>query len=140
MYGLFLWVIAAAYLQRAARVRLKYLAWGSVATIFVLVLLAPRHYAGMTLLLALAAFAAYVAFDPVRSQPYRFVWLLVTAGLGAIAVGEVVYLRDFFDGVLLPLQHGVQVRLPRVVPPRPRRNLHRLLEPGMDGAADPRPL
>ena len=98
VYGLFVWVIAAAYLHRAARVRLKYLAWGSVAAIFVLVLLAPRDYAGMTLLLALAAFAAYMAFDPGRSQPYRFVWLLVATGLGAIAIGEVVYLRDFFAG------------------------------------------
>jgi uncharacterized membrane protein len=98
VYGLFLWVIATAYLHRAARVRLKYLAWGLVAAIFILVLLAPRHYAGMTLLLALAAFAAYMAFDPARSQPYRFVWLLVAAGLGAIAIGEVVYLRDFFAG------------------------------------------
>jgi YYY domain-containing protein len=98
VYGLFLWVIAAAYLHRAARVRLKYLAWGVVAAVFVLVLLAPRHYAGMTLLLALAAFATYIAFDPSRSQPYRFVWLLVAAGLGAIAVGEVMYLRDFFAG------------------------------------------
>ena len=69
-----------------------------MAAIFVLVLLASRHYAGMTLLLALAAFAAYMAFDPGRSQPYRFVWLLVAAGLGAIAIGEVVYLRDFFAG------------------------------------------
>jgi uncharacterized membrane protein len=69
-----------------------------VAATFFLVLLAPRHYAGMTLLLALAACAAYMAFDPGRSQPYRFVWLLVAAGLGAIAVGEVVYLRDFFVG------------------------------------------
>jgi uncharacterized membrane protein len=98
VYGLFLWVIAAAYLHRAARVPLKYLAWGSVAAIFVLVLLAPGDYAGMALLLALAAVAAYLAFDPGRSQPYRFVWLLVAAGLGAIAIGEVVYLRDFFVG------------------------------------------
>lgn len=98
VYGLFLWVIAAAYLHRAARVPLKYLAWGSVAATFILVLLAPRHYAGLALLLALAAFAAYMAFDPGHSQPYRFVWLLVGAGLGAIAIGEVVFLRDFFVG------------------------------------------
>jgi YYY domain-containing protein len=98
VYGLFLWVIAAAYLHRAVRVSVKYLAWGSVAAIFVLVLLAPRNYAGLALLLALAAFAVYVAFDTGRSQPYRFVWLLVAAGLAAIAIGEVVYLRDFFVG------------------------------------------
>jgi uncharacterized membrane protein len=98
IYGLFLWIIAAAFFQRAARVPLKYLAWGLVVATFVLVLLAPRHYAGMTLLLGLGAFAVYTAFSPERSQPYRFVWLLIAAGLVAIGVGEVVYLRDFFAG------------------------------------------
>ena len=98
VYGLFLWVIAAAYLHRAARVRFKYLAWGRWPRSFSSSCLPRVTTPGMALLLALAAFAAYMAFDPGRSQPYRFVWLLVAAGLGAIAIGEVVYLRDFFAG------------------------------------------
>ena len=141
VYGLFLWVIAAAYLHRAARVPFKYLAWGSVAATVLLVLLASRHYAGLALLLALAAFAAYMAFDPGRSQPVPVRLAARGGGAGSDCDrrGRLPP-RLLRRHVLVPLQHRIQVRLRRLVPARPGRDLHRLLEPGLDGSANPVPL
>ena len=99
IYGLFLWVIAAAFLQRLTTLPRRYLAIGVVVLAAAVALLTPSHRGGLVLVLALVAFALYAAFDPRHPQPYRFVWLLVAAGLGAIAVGELVFLEDPLYGL-----------------------------------------
>lgn len=102
IYGLFLWVIAAAFVHRLAAVPRRYLAVGLAGLAAAVAGLAPSHRGGLALVLALLAFAVYTAFDPRHPQPYRFVWLLLAAGLGAIAVGELVFLEDPLYGVSSP--------------------------------------
>ena len=98
IYGVALWALAALFASRL-RVPARYLVWAASVLLFVLVLLAPRQLTGQAVALLLAAAAVYVALATGRlSQPYRVVWLLTAAALGLIASGEVVYLRDAFEG------------------------------------------
>jgi YYY domain-containing protein len=98
IYGLPLWVLIAVFAGRL-RVPARYLVWAGGLAMFVLVLLSPPRLAGLTLALAVAAFAVYVVFEsgPPRA-PYRFLWLLVAAALLLMGVGEFLYIRDAFDG------------------------------------------
>ena len=98
IYGLPLWFLLLLFVDRF-RVPLRYAFWGGSVVLFLLVLLAGEGLAGRAVALALAAVAAFAALSsrPV-SQPYRVVWLLVTVALVLLASGEVVYVRDVFDG------------------------------------------
>ena len=97
IYALPLWVIAAALAHRLA-MPLRYLVWSGVLLMVVLVLLAPDRLAGLVLLLVAAAVALHAALDRRLRQPERFFWLLATAGLALVAVGDFVYIRDAFEG------------------------------------------
>ena len=98
IYGLFAWIALAAF---AARLRMprRYLAWTGAATLFLLVLLSPPRLAGLVVALTMAAFAWFVAFaSGAVSVPYRFLWLLLAVALALLASGELVYVRDVFEG------------------------------------------
>jgi YYY domain-containing protein len=98
IYGVSLWVVLALFAGRF-QVPRKYLAWAGAAMLFVLVLLAPPRLAGVALALLIVALAAFVTLASGRiSQPYRMLWLLTAVALALVASGEVVYLRDAFDG------------------------------------------
>ena len=97
IYGLPLWVVLTLFASRL-RMPFRYFAWGTSAAVFVLTLLAAHRLAGLLLVLVLAAFALYTTLSARLAQAQRFLWLLVTAGIGLIAVGEFVYVRDVFEG------------------------------------------
>ena len=98
IYGLSLWVVLALFAGRM-RIPRRYLAWSGALLLFVLVLLAPSRLTGVTVALMLAGAAVYYTFATATpSQPARLVWLLTAVALGLVATGEVVYLRDAFDG------------------------------------------
>jgi uncharacterized membrane protein len=69
-----------------------------VGAVFVLTLLAPGNLAGLVLITSAAAIAFGATFDAELSVPERFFWLLVAVGVGLVALGEVVYIRDVFAG------------------------------------------
>jgi uncharacterized membrane protein len=98
IYGLPLWLLLLLFVDRF-RVALTYAFWGGSVALFLLVLLAGEGLAGRAVALALAAAAAFAALSsrPV-SQAYRVIWLLVTVALVLLASGEIVYVRDVFDG------------------------------------------
>ena len=98
LYGLPLWVLLALFVGRL-RMPWRYLAWSGALTLFALVLLSPPRLAGLAVALTAAALAAFVTFASGRlSQPYRMLWLLVSVALVLLASGELVYVRDAFDG------------------------------------------
>ncbi len=97
IYGLPLWVVLTLLMHRL-RMSFRYAAWATVGAAFVLTLLSPRHLAGVTLALVLAALALHTALSSRFPQPQRFLWLLTAAALGLIALGEYAYVRDSFDG------------------------------------------
>ncbi|MDQ3875330.1 MAG: DUF2298 domain-containing protein [Actinomycetota bacterium] len=97
LYALPLWVIAAAVAHRL-RMPLRYVVWGGVLLMVVLVLLAPDDLAGLVLVVTVAAVALHAALDRRLGQAERFFWLLVAGGLGLIGVADFVYIRDFFEG------------------------------------------
>lgn len=98
IYGVPLWILLLLFVGRF-RFRPRHAFWGFSLVLFVLVLLAGEGLAARTVVLALAATATYAALSsrPV-SQPYRVVWLLVAVALALLASGEVVYVRDVFEG------------------------------------------
>lgn len=100
IYGLFVWVIGAAFLRRWRGVGLagRYVAWAGIASVALLVLLAPPHLDWLALLLAACAFALWAAADDGLAQPARFWWLIVGVAIGLATVGELVYVRDAFAG------------------------------------------
>ena len=97
IYALPLWVLLAALAHRLA-MPWRWRIWIAVAATFLLVLLAPSRLAGLALLLTLAALALHAALDVRLDQPQRFFWLLLAVGVGLVAVGDFVYVRDAFDG------------------------------------------
>jgi YYY domain-containing protein len=98
IYGLPLWVVLAIFAGRFRGPR-RYFVWGGSAAVFVLVLLSPSKLAGPAVALFLAAAAVFAVFGSGRfSQTYRVYWLLVAVALGLLASGELVYLRDAFNG------------------------------------------
>ena len=100
IYGLFAWVLGAAFLQRWRGLGLagRYVVWAGVAALTLLALLAPAHLDGLTVLLAGCAFALWAAADDGLEQPARLWWLVVGVAIGLATVGELVYLRDAFAG------------------------------------------
>jgi YYY domain-containing protein len=98
IYGLSLWVVLALFAGRL-RVPFRYIAWGGSVLLFVLVLLEPSQLAGRLVVLLVAAAALYLALaSGAIGQAHRVLWLLTAAALGLVASGEIVYLRDAFDG------------------------------------------
>ena len=98
IYGLALWVVLALFASRF-RISRKHAAWAGSVLLFCLVLLAPSRLSGLTVALLVAAAAAFVTLATGRlTQPYRVLWLLTAVALALLASGEVVYLRDAFDG------------------------------------------
>jgi YYY domain-containing protein len=98
IYAVPLWVVLGIFATRY-RLPRKYLVWAGSVAFFLLVLLSPSRLAGPAFALFVAALAAYVTLATGKfSQPYRVLWLLVTVALALLASGEVVYLRDVFDG------------------------------------------
>ena len=98
IYGLPLWLLMTLFVDRF-RLSFRHAFWGGSAALFVLVLLAGEGLAGRAVALALAAAAVFAALSsrPV-SQPYRVAWLLVAVALVLLASGEIVYVRDVFEG------------------------------------------
>jgi YYY domain-containing protein len=97
IYGVLLWILATAFVPVFA-VPFRYLVWGGVGIGVALVLLSPSRLASVTLALSLAAFALYLSLAGERPQPVRLLWLLISAGLTLVGIGEFVYVRDAFDG------------------------------------------
>ena len=98
IYGIFLWIVLALYAGRF-RMPKRYVAWIGAAALFLLVLLAPDRLSGLTIALVLVALAVFATLASGGfSQPYRLLWLLAAVALGLVASGEVMYLRDAFDG------------------------------------------
>lgn len=98
IYGLSLWVLAALF---ASRIRLprRYLIWTGSVLLFVFVFLAPVGLTGLAIALLVAATAVFVALSSGRmTQPHRILWLIAAVALALVASGEVVYVRDAFDG------------------------------------------
>jgi YYY domain-containing protein len=95
IYGLPLWILAAALGHRLGA-PFKYVAWGGVALLVLLVVMAPERVAGLFLVGAVAAVALHAALDRRLIQPERFFWLLVALALSLVAVGEFAYIRDDF--------------------------------------------
>jgi len=100
LYGIFAWLLAAAFAARARAPRrpLRTLVWGAVAAIFAGSLLATADLAGAAAILVLVAVAAGAMVSRSLAAPERFLWLLVTGGLICVLVPELVYVRDAFDG------------------------------------------
>ncbi len=96
IYGLPLWILLAVAVTRLS-LPVRYVVWGGTVAVFVLVLLAPARLAGLLLLLVLVACSLFIALRSRSTAAERFFWLLVTVGLGLIAVGEIVYIEDVFQ-------------------------------------------
>jgi YYY domain-containing protein len=100
LYGTFAGPLAAAFAARvlASRRPLRTLAWGAIALVFVLSLLAPVDFAGVAALAAGLAVAAGAMVSRALPAPERFLWLLISGGLICLLLPELVYVRDAFDG------------------------------------------
>ena len=96
IYALPLWVLAAAFAGRL-RVPRRIAVWAAIAAVFVLTLLAPSGLAGLPLVLSVAAVSLWAALDRRRTQPARFFWSLAAVGVGLVATGEFIYIRDVFE-------------------------------------------
>jgi YYY domain-containing protein len=98
IYGVFLWIVLALFAARFALAR-RYLAWIGAAGLFFLVLLAPDRLSGVAIVLVVVALAVFATLaSGTFSLPYRLLWLLSAVAFGLVASGEVLYLRDAFDG------------------------------------------
>jgi YYY domain-containing protein len=98
IYGLPLWIVAVVFAERMA-LPFRYLAWAGVALMITLVLLSPPRLAGQALALGVAASALFFAFRSGPGGPaYRMLWVLIGVGVGLIGIGELLYIRDAFDG------------------------------------------
>ena len=98
IYGVALWVVLAMLVRRF-RMPWRFALWGGAGALFVLVLLAPPRVTGVAVALVLAAAAVFAAFSSGEAaSTTRVLWLLTAVALGLIAVGEVAYIRDAFDG------------------------------------------
>jgi YYY domain-containing protein len=97
IYALLLWVVLTAF-ARVLALPVRYLVWGAVGAMIGLVLLSPPRLASVVLVLSVSAFALYISLSGERPQAYRFLWLLIAAGIALLGIGEFVYVRDVFDG------------------------------------------
>jgi YYY domain-containing protein len=98
IFGIPLWSVPVVFAGRW-HPRFRHLVWGGSVALFVLVLLAPPRLAGLAAALTLAAAAAFATLGSGRiTPPQRFLWLLLATALGLVAIAELVYIRDAFDG------------------------------------------
>jgi YYY domain-containing protein len=98
LFGIPLWSVPIVFAGRW-KPPLRHLVWAGSVALFVLVLLAPPRLAGLAVALSLAAAAAFAVFSSGRiAPPQRFLWLLLATGLGLVALAELFYIRDVFDG------------------------------------------
>jgi YYY domain-containing protein len=97
IYGLSLWVVATLVVRRRGA-PFKYVVWGTIAVVVVLVLLSPRRLSNVVVVFALAAGTLFLALAGRRPQSERLVWLLLSAAFALAGVGEFAYVRDSFEG------------------------------------------
>jgi YYY domain-containing protein len=100
IYGILAWLLLAGFVARLLALRhpLRVAAWGAAAAALAGSLLATADLAGPAIVAALAAIALGAVFSLRIGAAERALWLLVAAGYACIAIPEVVYLRDAFDG------------------------------------------
>ena len=100
LYGLFAYLIATAYVIRLVRSNHPWrtAAWTVAAALFAGSLLAADNLTGVVALLALGVVAAHAAFVSRAPSIERFVWVLIGGGLLCLAIPELIYVRDSFDG------------------------------------------
>jgi YYY domain-containing protein len=100
IYGGLSWMLLAAFAGRllAARHRWRIVAWGAAAALFAGSLLALADLAGPAVIVALALIALGAVFSRRIGAAERMLWLLIAGGYACVAIPEVVYLRDSFDG------------------------------------------
>ncbi len=100
IYGLLAYLAATAYAVRIARSAHPWrnAAWIAVAAVFLGSLLAVSDLAGVAVLAALALVAAHAMVSRRLAAPERFAWLLIAGGMLCLLIGEVVYVRDSFEG------------------------------------------
>ena len=97
VHGVALWVLLAALVGRLA-LPVRRLVWFGVAFTAGVVLLAPTGFAGAFALLAAVAIAVVAALDVRLPAADRAFWLLTAGAFGLLALPELVYVRDAFDG------------------------------------------
>ncbi len=100
IYGLLAWMLVAAFAGRllATRHPWRIAGWGIAAALFAGSLLALADLAGPAVIVALALIALGAVFSRRIGPAERALWLLIAAGFACVAIPEVVYLRDSFDG------------------------------------------
>jgi YYY domain-containing protein len=100
IYGLLAWILLAAFVGRllAARHPWRIAGWGAAGALLAGTLLALADLAGPAVIAALAAIALGAVFSRRIGAPERMLWLLIAGGFACVAIPEVVYLRDSFDG------------------------------------------
>jgi len=100
IYGILGWLLLAAFAGRllAAAHPLRIAAWGAAAALVAGSLLALADLAGPAVVAALALIALGAVFSRRLGAAERALWLLIAGGLACLAIPEVVYLRDAFDG------------------------------------------
>ena len=100
IYGIFAWVLVAAFAGRllASRHPVRTAAWGAVAAIFAGSVLAIGDLAGPGVIAALLLIALGAVFSRRIGAAERALWLLIAGGFACVVLPDVVYLRDAFDG------------------------------------------
>jgi uncharacterized membrane protein len=100
IYGLYVWIIAPAFVFTLHRLPFSRMAkvWFAITLVLILIILAPSHEDGVLLLLGSSVFAFTQVVAVQQPQHLRLWWLLVGIAIGLVSVGEVVYLRDVFAG------------------------------------------
>ena len=95
--GVALWVLLAALIGRLAMPTARQLALAAALAAGVVVL-APTGFAGAFALLAAGVVAVMAALDVRLPAADRAFWLLAAGAFGLLALPELVYVRDAFDG------------------------------------------
>jgi YYY domain-containing protein len=100
IYGLLAWILLAAFAGRllAARHPWRVAGWGAAVALLGGTLLALADLAGPAVIVALALIALGALFSRRIGAAERVLWLLIAAGYACVAIPDVVYLRDAFDG------------------------------------------
>jgi YYY domain-containing protein len=100
IYGILAWILLAGFVARllAASHPGRVAAWGAAGAVFAGSLLALADLAGPAVIVALALIALGAVFSRRIGAAERALWLFVAAGWACVAIPEVVYLRDAFDG------------------------------------------
>ena len=100
IYGALAWIVAALYVARLRRSAHPWrgLIWGTAIAVVVMTLLATADLAGGAAVALLAVVALHAALRSPFDRAERLVWLLVSGALTCIALPEVIYVRDEFDG------------------------------------------